>query len=79
MSPRPIICVRCALSQEHNDENIEDILCDAPECFNGVLDMSDGLMGYIFQQEDSTVKFSQMAATDPFIKQNPGVFLLRCV
>ena len=42
MSPRQIVGVLCSSCQEHNDKTTEDILWEDPDCFNGVLDMSDG-------------------------------------
>ena len=74
MSPRPIVGVLCALCQEHNDKSIEDILCEAPECFKGVLDMSDGYMAYIFQPEDSTVKIFTDSCHSPLYQTKPGSF-----
>ena len=67
MSPRPILWVLWPSCHEHNDKTNEAILCDAPDCFNGVMDRSDGHMGYIFQPDDSTVKtFTNGCLNTPF-------------
>lgn len=77
MSPRLIVGVLYPSCHEHNDKTIEAILCEAPDCFNGV-DISDGHMGYILQPDDSTVKiFTNGCLNTPF-NQKQGVFLMRC-
>lgn len=75
MAPRPIVGVLCPSCHEHNDKTIEAILCDASDCFNGVHDMSDGHMGYIFQPNVSTVKIFTNSCLSTLFQ---GVFLLRC-
>ena len=77
MSPRPILGVLCPSCLGHDDKTIDAILCDAPDCFNGVIDMSEGHMGYIFQPNDSSVKiFIHSSLNTPFFCQQTGGFLL---
>ena len=74
MSPRQIVGVLCSSCQEHNDKTIEDIIWDAPDCFNGVRDMSDCHMGYIFLPDDSTVMIFTKSGHSSLFQINAGSF-----
>ena len=76
MSPRPILGVWGPSCVVHNDKTIKAILCDAPGCFNGGIDMTEGHKGYIFQRFNSE-DFHTQLSQQPFSAKKLVFSLLR--
>ena len=76
MSTRGILGVLCSSCHEPNAKSLEDILVEAPECFNGFLCTSEGHISYIFNPEESTVKIFTDSVSQPFYRAEPEPFSL---
>jgi hypothetical protein len=74
MSTSVILGVLCSSCHEPNAKSLEDILLEAPECFNGFMCTSEGHISYIFNPEESTVKIFTDSVSQPFYRAEPETY-----